>query len=95
MPNSGAFKKGQKKRRQGERGPGKATIAAKEAITRLVDGNVGRVQQWLDEVYKQDGAKAALNCFSDLLEYAVPKLARTEIDATLDHQLTVVEIKNF
>jgi hypothetical protein len=34
---------------------------------------------WLDEIYERDGPKAAFTCFSDLIEYHVPKLSRTEV----------------
>lgn len=58
--------------------PNKATLAAREAIGKFVDGNAHRLQGWLDEIAKDEGPLAALNCFTDLLEYHVPKLARTE-----------------
>jgi hypothetical protein len=58
--------------------PNKATAAAREAISRFVDGNADRLQGWLDEIHAEKGAEAAFKCFSDLLEYHVPKLARHE-----------------
>lgn len=58
--------------------PNKSTQAAREAIARFVDGNADRLQGWLDEVAAEKGAQAAFDCFSTLLEYHVPKLARTE-----------------
>lgn len=58
--------------------PNKATAASREAIARLIDGNIPRVQRWLDEVYERDGPRAALGCLTDLIEYHVPKLARVE-----------------
>jgi len=58
--------------------PNRATANAREAIARFVDGNADRLNQWLDEIYERDGPKAAFNCFSDLIEYHVPKLARHE-----------------
>lgn len=58
--------------------PNKATANAREAIARFVDGNADRLNSWLDEIEAQDGPKAAFQCFADLLEYHVPKLARTE-----------------
>jgi hypothetical protein len=74
------FKKGKKP------GPGrppgqlnKSTIAAREAISRFVDGNADRLQGWLDQIAEEQGAAAAFRCFADLLEYHVPKLARTEL----------------
>jgi len=81
MPNAGQFKKGDK--RPGAGRPkglqNKTTIAAKEAIARFVDGNADRLQGWLDEIAADQGPAAAFKCFSDLLEYHVPKLARTEV----------------
>jgi hypothetical protein len=44
-----------------------------------VDGNADRLQEWLDEVHDRDGPLAAIKCFSDLIEYHVPKLARNEM----------------
>tara|TARA_R110000868_G_scaffold226012_1_gene478369 strand:- start:1290 stop:1571 length:282 start_codon:yes stop_codon:yes gene_type:complete len=59
--------------------PNKATAAAREAIAAFVDGNSSRLQGWLDEIHAEKGAESAFNCFSGLLEYHVPKLARTEV----------------
>jgi hypothetical protein len=59
--------------------PNKATSAAREAIARFVDGNVERLQGWLDEIAKENGSKAAWDCVMDVLEYHVPKLQRTEL----------------
>ena len=65
--------------------PNKATAAAREAIARFVDGNAGRLQGWLDEIAERDGARAAYQCFMDVVEYHVPKLARTEISGDPDN----------
>lgn len=59
--------------------PNKSTNAAREAIARFVDGNVERLQGWLDEIAKESGPKAAWDCVMDVLEYHVPKLQRTEL----------------
>ncbi len=59
--------------------PNKSTAQAREAIARFVDGNAERLQEWLDQIAAQDGPKAAFDCFVDLIEYHVPKLARTEV----------------
>lgn len=58
--------------------PNKATKNAKEAIARFIDGNADRLQEWLDQIAAEDGPKAAFMCFTDLLEYHVPKLSRAE-----------------
>jgi len=59
--------------------PNKSTQAAREAIAAFVDGNADRLQGWLDEIAAEKGPQAAFDCFSTLLEYHVPKLARQEI----------------
>lgn len=59
--------------------PNKTTVAAREAIAKFVDGNASRLQGWLDEIAKDEGPLAAFHCFNDMLEYHVPKLARTEL----------------
>lgn len=63
---------------RGKGTPNKTTVLAREAIARFVDGNADRLSAWLDEIYEQDGPREAFKCFADLLEYHVPKLARTE-----------------
>lgn len=68
----------------------KTTANAREAIARFVDGNADRVQQWLDEIYENDGPKAAWDCFVDVIEFHVPKLARTELTGPNGSQLSVV-----
>jgi hypothetical protein len=89
MANSGSFRKGEKRPKQGKHGPPKATLAAREAIARFVDGNAHRLQGWLDQVaegvkdeegdfvVKPDPEKA-YTLFQAVIEYHVPKLARTE-----------------
>jgi hypothetical protein len=57
----------------------KATANAREAIARFVDGNVPRLQAWLDAIEQKEGPRAAWTCLMDLIEYHVPKLARTEL----------------
>lgn len=59
--------------------PNKATQNAREAIGRFVDGNAHRVQEWLDKIEKEDGPKAAFDCYLKLIEFHVPRLSRAEI----------------
>lgn len=59
--------------------PNKATALAREAIARFVDGNAKNLQKWLDEIAATEGSLAAFKCFMDVVEYHVPKLARTEL----------------
>jgi hypothetical protein len=87
---NGTFKKGEKRPNQGKRGPSKSTQAAREAIGAFVDGNAHRLTGWLDKV--ADGVLApdgkwliepspekAFAMFQSVVEYHVPKLARTEL----------------
>ena len=59
--------------------PNKATAQAREAIALFVDGNADRLQSWLDQIAEDKGPQAAFDCFTSLLEYHVPKLARHEL----------------
>jgi hypothetical protein len=77
--NSGSFRKGEKRPKQGKHGSPKAVLAAREAISLFTDGNADRLQGWLDEIHRTDGAKAAFECYTRLLEYSLPKIQRTEL----------------
>jgi len=79
--NPGTFKKGEKKPNQGKRGPSKSTLMAKEAIAKFADGNSDRMQEWLDEVAAdpKHGPKVAFDMLMSVMEYHLPKLARTEL----------------
>jgi hypothetical protein len=57
----------------------KSTVAAREAIARFVDGNAHRVQEWLDLIAETKGPLVAFQCYTDMIEYHVPKLSRTEL----------------
>lgn len=56
----------------------KSTSRAREAIAAFVDGNVDKLNGWLDEIYATNGPKDAYNCMTSLIEYHIPKQARTE-----------------
>ncbi len=80
--------------------PNKTTLEAREAIGRFVDGNAGRLQGWLDQI--ADGVKdeetgeylvapnpeKAFVLFNGVIEYHVPKLARSEVNVSGDLTLT-------
>jgi hypothetical protein len=59
--------------------PNKATSNAREAIALFVEENTPRLQGWLDDIAEQKGPDVAFRCVMDLLEYHIPKLARTEL----------------
>lgn len=79
--NKGIFKKGEKRPNQGKRGPSKSTLMAKEAIARFADDNADRMQAWLDAVAADEkhGPAVAFKMLMDVMEYHLPKLARTEV----------------
>jgi hypothetical protein len=80
--------------------PNKATQQAREAIATFVDGNVHRLQGWLDDIAEgvigNDGKvivrpdpERAFELFQSVIEYHVPKLARTELTGKDGKDLTV------
>ena len=77
--------------------PNKSTALAREAIARFVDGNSHKLQEWLDEIAKHEklGPKVAFDCFMQVAEYHVPKLARTEHIGDDDQPVKVVHEHKF
>ena len=67
----------------------KSTSNAREAIARFVDGNAHRVQQWLDAIAAENGPLMAFRCYTDMIEYHVPKLSRTELTGKDDGPVQV------
>jgi hypothetical protein len=66
--------------------PNKATADARAAIALFVDNNAHRLTGWLDAVASGDVANdikpnpaKAFEMFQSVIEYHVPKLARTEL----------------
>ena len=73
--------------------PNKATQSAREAIAAFVDGNAHRLTGWLDEVANgilepgenpekyvvPPNPARAVEMFQSVVEYHIPKLARTEL----------------
>ncbi len=58
--------------------PNKATTAAREALAVFMDGNIHRLQDWLEKIERYDGAQAAFRAYASLLEFHVPKRQRVE-----------------
>lgn len=70
--------KGAKKAGGRARGvPNKATSLAREAIAKFVDDNSDRLTKWLDQIAEVN-PKDAFQCYMSVVEYHIPKLARTE-----------------
>lgn len=67
----------------------KSTTQAREAIARFVEDNSNRFQEWLDavaagktkdgEVIGPPSPEKAFNMVQAVIEYHIPKLARTEL----------------
>jgi len=76
----------------GGRGPGtpnKATADARQAIATFVDENAHRLTEWLDKVAEDNPAKA-FELFQSVVEYHIPKLARTELTGEGGKPLSVI-----
>jgi len=83
--------------------PNKATTEAREAIKQLLDANLPYLQSWLtstaegifdDQAGKwivQPNPAKACEIVNNMVEYAVPKLARTELvgDVTAPQRMVV------
>jgi len=55
----------------------KATKDIKEAYRQLIEKNLDNMTKWLETIAYKDPAKA-INIISELSEYVIPKLARSE-----------------
>lgn len=76
--------------------PNKATRDVKEAIARFAEGNVHKLEEWLETIaygdgdqVKPDPAKAA-DLYMKVIEYHIPKLARTELAGDKDAPIKTV-----
>ena len=76
--------------------PNKATADARAAIATFVDGNAHRLVQWLNAVADGDpehgrdpNPAKAFEMFQSVVEYHVPKLARTEIAGDADAPIKI------
>lgn len=56
----------------------RVTADVRQAIAIFAQENVHRLQEWLERIAEEDPAKAA-DLFVRVLEYHVPKLARSEV----------------
>ena len=85
--NGQSFKNGRKAGPGRPKGlPNKTTQDARAAIAAFVDGNAHRLTDWLDKVAEGDpehdakpNPAKAFELFQTVIEYHIPKLARTEL----------------
>ena len=77
--------------------PNKSTALAREAIARFVDANSDKLQGWLDDIATSEkhGPKVAFDCFMQVAEYHVPKLARTEHTSPQDEPVKIIHEHKF
>src|SRR5215472_3429996 len=71
--------------------PNKVTAEVRAGIAAFAEANVGKLQSWLDAVAEKDPARA-LDLFVRLLEYHVPKLARTEVTQDAPEETETIKI---
>ena len=69
--------------------PNKSTEAVREAIAKFANGNIERLEGWLEDIAADDPVKAA-DLFLKVLEYYIPKLSRSEITGELDVKTSVI-----
>lgn len=62
--------------------PNKTTQTVRDAIALLAEKNVSKMQSWLDDIAADNPTKA-FELTLALMEYNIPKLARTE--STVEH----------
>jgi hypothetical protein len=63
--------------------PNKTTADARAAIAAFVDSNAHRLTGWLDQV-AQENPEKAFQLFQSVIEYHVPKLARSDTTTKMD-----------
>ena len=75
-----AFKKGvtTNLKGRGKGTPNKTTRDIKEAYRMLIESNLDNLTAWVEQIAEKDPEKA-IRILSELSEYVVPKLARTDI----------------
>lgn len=54
-------------------------------LAKLADVGVEGLAEWLDEIYRDQGAMEAFKCYMSLLEFSIPKLARVEAKIESEH----------
>jgi hypothetical protein len=68
----------------------KATKDIKEAYRLLIEKNLDNLTGWLEKIAKENPEKA-IKILSELSEYVIPKLARTDLTSG-DKSITKVKI---
>lgn len=56
----------------------KASQNARDAIALFVERNTPRLKELIAKIEEEDGALAAFKCIESMIEYHIPRIARTE-----------------
>ena len=86
--------------------PNKSTAMAREAIAQFVEGNAYKMQEWLEQVaigVKNNDDKfivlpnpeKAFGMLQSVMEYHLPKLARTEHSGDEDQPVKIIHEHKF
>ena len=86
--------------------PNKSTAMAREAIAQFVEGNAHKMQEWLEQVaigVKNNDDKfivlpnpeKAFGMLQSVMEYHLPKLARTEHSGDEDQPIKIIHEHKF
>jgi hypothetical protein len=86
--------------------PNKSTAMAREAIAQFVEGNAHKMQEWLEQVaigVKNDDDKfivlpnpeKAFGMLQSVMEYHLPKLARTEHTGDEEQPVKIIHEHKF
>jgi hypothetical protein len=86
--------------------PNKSTAMAREAIAQFVEGNAHKMQEWLEQVaigVKNEDNKfivlpnpeKAFGMLQSVMEYHLPKLARTEHTGDEDQPVKIIHEHKF
>ena len=89
-------------RKKGTKNPGagrpkgaknKSSERVRNAIAAFADQSIDKFIGWIEQV-AEDDPKAAADLFLKTIEYHIPKLARTEIDGNVDHEVVIQVMSN-
>ncbi len=67
--------------------PNRKTAQSREIAALIIEGNIDKVQGWIDRVARKNPAKAA-DIFLRFFEFVQPRLQRTELNATVTPAIT-------
>lgn len=70
--------------------PNRTTQKVRDAVACIADNNIDKVQKWLEDI---KDPKQRLELFIRLLEYHIPKLARTELTGEDGGEIKIARIE--